>query len=68
VEQLHSTTMESDIIIAVMGIQGVGKSTFIKNITGNDDLVVGHGLFSGTLVNPKTLILLLKGSVCMLTT
>jgi ABC-type branched-subunit amino acid transport system ATPase component len=60
--------MESDIIIAVMGIPGVGKSTFIKNITGNDDLVIGHGLFSGTPVNPKTLILLLEGSVCMLTT
>ena len=58
-EPLHSTTMESDIVIAVMGIPGVGKSTFIKNITGNDNLVVGHSLFSGVSVDLGTLILVL---------
>ncbi|KAF2728663.1 hypothetical protein EJ04DRAFT_546684 [Polyplosphaeria fusca] len=40
--------MESDVVIAVMGLTGVGKSTFIKNLTGNPDIVIGHGLMSET--------------------
>ncbi|ORX97296.1 P-loop containing nucleoside triphosphate hydrolase protein [Clohesyomyces aquaticus] len=40
--------MEADVVIAVMGMTGVGKSTFIRTITGRDDIVVGHGLISET--------------------
>ena len=40
--------MEADVIIAIMGVTGVGKSTFIKTITGREDIAVGRGLFSGT--------------------
>lgn len=40
--------MEADVIIAIMGVTGVGKSTFIKTITGREDIAVGHGLSSGT--------------------
>ena len=48
--------MEADVIIAVMGATGVGKSTFIKTITGREDIAVGHGLFSGTpRHHPKSL-------------
>lgn len=47
--------MEADVIIAIMGVTGVGKSTFIKTITGREDIAVGHGLFSGTLRHPKFL-------------
>jgi putative ribosome biogenesis GTPase RsgA len=35
------------VVIAVMGVTGVGKSTLIRTITGRDDIVVGHDLTSG---------------------
>ena len=41
--------MGGNVVIAVMGVTGVGKSTFIKNITGRKDIVIGHGLVSGIL-------------------
>jgi ABC-type branched-subunit amino acid transport system ATPase component len=39
---------DRDIVIAVMGVTGVGKSTFIKTVSGRDDVVIGDSLFSGT--------------------
>ena len=36
-----------DIVIAVMGVTGVGKSTFIKTVSRRDDVVIGDSLFSG---------------------
>ncbi|KAK0721567.1 hypothetical protein B0T26DRAFT_810697 [Lasiosphaeria miniovina] len=36
------------VVIAVMGATGAGKSTFIKTITGRDDVVVGGSLLSET--------------------
>ncbi|KAH6905904.1 P-loop containing nucleoside triphosphate hydrolase protein [Coprinopsis sp. MPI-PUGE-AT-0042] len=39
---------EDDIVILVMGPTGVGKSTFIKEYTGNQDVEVGHQLQSCT--------------------
>jgi len=41
-------TMDTDVVIAVMGLTGVGKSSFIKNVTGREDIHIGHGLTSGT--------------------
>lgn len=38
---------KNDIVIAVMGVTGVGKSSFIKRMTGQD-VFVGHGLSSGS--------------------
>lgn len=35
------------VVIAVMGVTGSGKSTFIRNTTGRNDIFVGHGLNSG---------------------
>ncbi|KAH6880600.1 P-loop containing nucleoside triphosphate hydrolase protein [Coprinopsis sp. MPI-PUGE-AT-0042] len=40
--------LENDIIILVMGPTGVGKSTFIKEYTGNQAVKVGHHLQSCT--------------------
>ncbi|KAF2745784.1 P-loop containing nucleoside triphosphate hydrolase protein [Sporormia fimetaria CBS 119925] len=40
--------MEADVVIAVMGMTGVGKSSFIRSITGRTDIVVGHSLTSQT--------------------
>jgi Fe-S cluster assembly ATPase SufC len=34
------------LMIAVMGVTGAGKSSFIKTVTGRDDVGVGHGLRS----------------------
>ncbi|KAH6903466.1 P-loop containing nucleoside triphosphate hydrolase protein [Coprinopsis sp. MPI-PUGE-AT-0042] len=39
---------EDDIVILVMGPTGAGKSTFIKEYTGNEKAVVGHALESCT--------------------
>ena len=40
------TPATEDVIIAFMGITGSGKSSFIKALTGCDDIVVGDGLKS----------------------
>lgn len=37
---------KKEIVIAVMGVTGAGKSSFIKGIT-SQDVFVGHGLNSG---------------------
>ncbi|CAI7632774.1 unnamed protein product [Penicillium palitans] len=36
----------SDILIAVLGLTGAGKTTFISKATGRNDLRIGHGLIS----------------------
>jgi putative ribosome biogenesis GTPase RsgA len=38
--------MKTDVVIAVMGLTGVGKSSFIKNVTGREDITIGHSLIS----------------------
>ncbi|KAH7184576.1 uncharacterized protein B0J16DRAFT_355286 [Fusarium flagelliforme] len=49
-----STAVESielsrdDIVIAVMGVTGAGKSTFINQVTG-ENVGIGHGLTSHTI-------------------
>jgi putative ribosome biogenesis GTPase RsgA len=37
----------SDIAIAVMGMTGAGKSSFIKRVSGRKDINIGHKLSSG---------------------
>ncbi|KAI1382350.1 P-loop containing nucleoside triphosphate hydrolase protein [Hypoxylon crocopeplum] len=37
-----------DILVAVMGMTGSGKTTFISKVTGRTDLKIGHGLTSCT--------------------
>jgi ABC-type glutathione transport system ATPase component len=34
-------------VVAVLGLTGAGKSTFIRNVTGCEDVKVGHGYRSG---------------------
>ncbi|RFN48651.1 hypothetical protein FIE12Z_7117 [Fusarium flagelliforme] len=51
---MASTKVESidlspdDIVIAVMGVTGAGKSTFINQVTG-ENVEIGHGLTSHTI-------------------
>ncbi len=40
----------SDVVIAVMGMTGAGKSSFIKAVSGREDISVGHKLSSGWLL------------------
>lgn len=35
-----------EVVVAVMGMTGAGKSSLIKTVTGRDDIVIGHGLKS----------------------
>jgi predicted GTPase len=35
------------VVIAVMGVTGVGKSTFIRTVSERDDVIVGDSLSSG---------------------
>jgi len=44
---LHKTSGSENIVIAVMGMTGVGKSSFIKTVTGDENIVIGEGLESG---------------------
>lgn len=36
-----------EVLIAVMGVTGAGKSSFVKLITGNPNVRVGHSLHAG---------------------
>lgn len=38
-----------EVVIAVMGATGVGKSSFVRLVTGNTDIPIGHSLKSGKL-------------------
>lgn len=46
--QSSQSSLEQDIVIAVMGVTGAGKSTFIKTVSGRNDVVVGDNLSSET--------------------
>ncbi|KAF9038067.1 P-loop containing nucleoside triphosphate hydrolase protein [Panaeolus papilionaceus] len=45
---LEEIDKESDIIIAVMGVTGAGKTSFIKAIAGDKGREAGHNLDAGT--------------------
>lgn len=38
-------------LVAVVGATGAGKSSFIKLVTGNNAVTVGHGLTSGKSIS-----------------
>jgi GTP-binding protein EngB required for normal cell division len=42
-----------EVVVAVMGVTGAGKSSFIRRITANDEVVVGKGLQSGRTSSPN---------------
>jgi len=44
---------EDEKIIIFLGVTGSGKSSFIKAITNQNDIVVGDGLCSGLLPGLK---------------
>lgn len=37
----------ADVVIAVMGATGAGKSSYIQRVTGRRDILIGHSLASG---------------------
>jgi predicted GTPase len=45
--QTQTKSDEQDIIIALMGETGSGKSSFIQRVTGSDSVKIGHSLHSG---------------------
>lgn len=49
-ESSKEDTPEEEVVIAVMGVTGSGKSTFIRTMTGDGGVHVGHGLESGNSV------------------
>jgi ABC-type lipoprotein export system ATPase subunit len=38
---------KKEVVIAVMGVTGAGKSTFIQTVSGRKDVIVGDTLTSG---------------------
>jgi hypothetical protein len=52
VQEVHPTLQEvspnKEIIIALMGVTGAGKSYFIREVSGNSEVVVGRNLYSCT--------------------
>lgn len=50
VRPLNSNMLRKKIFIAVMGVTGAGKSSFIKSASGIDEVVVGHDLTSCELL------------------
>jgi ABC-type transport system involved in cytochrome bd biosynthesis fused ATPase/permease subunit len=49
--ETEEATKEEEMVIAVMGMTGSGKSTFIQMMTGNQNIYVGHTLQSGILIH-----------------
>ncbi|KAM0256815.1 hypothetical protein ACHAQJ_004767 [Trichoderma viride] len=47
-KSLYKKLSNKDVLIAVMGMTGSGKTTFIANATGRTDLKIGHDLTSCT--------------------
>ncbi|KAL7783260.1 P-loop containing nucleoside triphosphate hydrolase protein [Trichoderma ceciliae] len=47
-KSLYKKLSSKDVLIAVMGMTGSGKTTFIANATGRTDLKIGHDLTSCT--------------------
>ncbi|KJZ70208.1 hypothetical protein HIM_10394 [Hirsutella minnesotensis 3608] len=44
----HPSSDDKTVVIAVMGVTGAGKSTFIKNVTRQESVSVGESLSSDT--------------------
>jgi len=51
--QSSQSSPEKDVVIAVMGVTGAGKSTFIKTVSERNDVVVGDSLSSGSSTSPS---------------
>lgn len=47
-KSMYNKFMNKDSLIAVMGMTGSGKTTFISKVTGRTDLKIGHDLTSCT--------------------
>ncbi|KAI1266033.1 P-loop containing nucleoside triphosphate hydrolase protein [Xylariaceae sp. FL1019] len=47
-KSLYKKWNSKDVLIAVMGMTGSGKTTFISKVTGRTDLKIGHDLTSCT--------------------
>ncbi|KAK2613380.1 hypothetical protein N8I77_000298 [Diaporthe amygdali] len=47
-KSMYNKFMSKDALIAVMGMTGSGKTTFISRVTGRTDLKIGHDLTSCT--------------------
>ncbi|CZR64341.1 uncharacterized protein PAC_14239 [Phialocephala subalpina] len=41
-------SVNPEVVVAVMGVTGAGKSSFIRRLTANDEVIVGDGLRSVT--------------------
>ncbi len=52
--------MAPSYIIAVMGVTGAGKSSFIKLVTGDASVKIGHSQESGTEHSVVTNLPILK--------
>ncbi|KAK4163297.1 P-loop containing nucleoside triphosphate hydrolase protein [Cladorrhinum sp. PSN259] len=53
--QKRKMAKQRQVVIAVIGVTGAGKTTFVSKATGRSDLVIGHGIDSCTQdVNPIT--------------
>jgi ABC-type sugar transport system ATPase subunit len=46
-------THNPEVVIAVMGMTGAGKSSFIRRITGDQSIKVGDTLHSGKCITFK---------------
>jgi hypothetical protein len=46
-DNAFSKTDLKQTVVAVLGLTGAGKSTFIRNVTRSEDVVIGQGLSSG---------------------
>jgi predicted GTPase len=53
-EAPRKRSLVQDVVVAVMGVTGAGKSSFIRRITEDDRVEVGAGLQSSSFLESHT--------------
>lgn len=43
---MANSASQDEILVAVVGVTGSGKSSFIKRVTGNEEIEIGDDLCS----------------------
>ena len=63
-EEVEELEEDNEVVIAVMGMTGSGKSSFIQRVSEKSSTAVGHGLQSGKKIvlaaNVSDLLLTLR--------
>jgi predicted GTPase len=52
-QKSRKRSLMTEVVVAVMGVTGAGKSSFIRRVTENEEVHVGGGLQSSKNIPPQ---------------